>query len=634
MKPANSFDLIVVVAYFLFMLGIGFYFIKINKGGRQYFTGGSMIPWWMSGMTMYMANFSAWTFTGAAGFAYNTGWFAILYFAAGPISYLIGTQMTAVKWRRTRSISPVEYTYSRYTISTQQFISWVVSTSFILAAGVQLASTCILLAPILGVDITATVLLTGIIILLYTFLGGVWAVSVTDVIQGIILLSITFMIMPLSLGLIGGFGNLVHSLPPISFDHTYNNIHYTEHWLISILIISTIGYAGGQGQRFYSVKDEKDALKVGRFAGILALTIPVVFGIPPLVAKVYWPDLSQVEWFRPYIDKNPQDLVYVALCMKLLPNGLIGVFVAAMLAATMSTLSTVYNMVSSIFARDIYQGVFRKELGDKELLRVGRRASIIIGVIVVILAVFFVNSRLGIFNLMQTFFTLLNIPVTVPLAFGLMNRKVPKWSAVGTITWGLITGLTTRFVLGWDIGPQVYAAFLMSLGIYLTSGTTGKLYKQNKTILAFISACVAVMLGIIFLSSIAGEYLFWKAALSVISALSLGISLYLFSRLFSMESEDDIIRLAEFFKKIDTPVDTAKEVYGAGKKQINTMPLIGVTTILMGLMLSLMFFSDLKSWESTIVATLMSIIIIIGIALWWFGKRTIKADAERRFLSE
>jgi Na+/proline symporter len=542
--------------------------------------------------------------------------------------------MTAVKWRRTRSISPVEYTYSRYTISTQQFISWVVSTSFILAAGVQLASTCILIAPILGFDITVTVLLIGIIILLYTFLGGVWAVSVTDVIQGIILLSITFMIMPLSLGLIGGFGNLVHSLPPISFDHTYNNIHYTEHWLISILIISTIGYAGGQGQRFYSVKDEKDALRVGRFAALLALTIPIIFGIPPLVAKVYWPDLSQVEWFKPYLDKNPQDLVFVALCMKLLPNGLIGIFVAAMLAATMSTLSTVYNMVSSIFARDIYQGVFRKELGDKELLRVGRKASITIGVIVVILAVIFVNSRLGIFNLMQTFFTLLNIPVTVPMAFGLLNRKVPKWSAVGTITWGLITGLTTRFVLGWDIGPQVYAAFLMSLGIYLTSRTIGRLYKQNKTKLAFASAGIAIILIIVFLSSIAGEYLFWKAVLSVISAFSLGISLYLFARLFSKENEDDRIRLVEFFKKIDTPVDVAKEVYGAGKKQINTMPLIGATTILMGLMLGLMFFLDLESWESTIVAILMSVIIIIGIALWWFGKRTIKADAERRILSE
>lgn len=365
MKSANLLDLIVVIIYFLFMLGIGFYFIRVNKGGKQYFTGGSMIPWWMSGMTMYMANFSAWTFTGAAGFAYATGWFTILYFAASPVAYFLGTQLTAKKWRRTRSISPVEYTYSRYTVSTQQFISWVVSTNFVLSAGVQLASTCKLLAPIMSVDITLTVILTGIIILLYTFLGGVWAVSVTDVVQGVILLSITFVVLPLSLSLIGGLGNLVSLLPPLSFNHTYNTVHYTEHWLISILIISTIGFAGGQGQRFYSVKDEKDALKVGRFAALLAISIPIVFGIPPLVAKVYWPDLSQVEWFRPYVGKNPQDLVFVALCLKLLPNGLIGVFVAAMLAATMSTLSTVYNMVSSIISRDIYQGVFRKNLEDR-----------------------------------------------------------------------------------------------------------------------------------------------------------------------------------------------------------------------------------------------------------------------------
>ena len=628
MKSANILDLIVVIAYFLFMLGIGFYFIRVNKGGKQYFTGGSMIPWWMSGMTMYMANFSAWTFTGAAGFAYSTGWFTLFYFGAGPVAYFIGTQLTAVKWRRTRSISPVEYTYSRYTISTQQFIGWVVSTNFTLSAGVQLASTCKLLAPIMGVDITFTVLFTGVIILLYTFLGGVWAVSVTDVVQGVILLSITFVVLPLSLGLVGGFGGLVSNLPPLSFDHVYNTTHYTEHWLISILIISIIGFAGGQGQRFYSVKNEKDALKVGRFAALLALTIPLVFGIPPLVAKVYWPDLSQVEWFRPYLGKNPQDLVFVALCLKLLPNGLIGVFVAAMLAATMSTLSVVYNMVSSIYSRDIYHGIFKKNLDDKKLLTTGRIASVTIGLIVMGLAVFFVNSDWGIFNWMQTFFTLLNIPVTVPLTFGLLNRRVPKWSAVGAITWGLITGVTTRLLLGWDIGPQVYLAFAMTLGIYISSRFTARLFLTNKSALAAICAVIAAGMTVLFLHTEMVPLSGWEEALAVISALALGGSLFGFAKLFTFESEEDKNKIAEFFRKIDTPVDVKKEVYSAGRKQVMTMPLVGGTTIVMGLIMSMMFFTDLSSSEQITLGMIIGIMIVFGIVMWSFGKRTARKYAE------
>src|SRR5512137_3100924 len=105
MRSVNIFDLIVIFTYFLIIMGIGLYFMKVNKGGKEYFTGGNMIPWWMSGLSLYMGNFSAWIFTGAAGFAYTTGLFTTFYFAAGPIAYLVGTSLTATRWRRTRSIS-------------------------------------------------------------------------------------------------------------------------------------------------------------------------------------------------------------------------------------------------------------------------------------------------------------------------------------------------------------------------------------------------------------------------------------------------------------------------------------------------------------------------------------------------
>ncbi|MGC8654727.1 MAG: sodium:solute symporter family transporter, partial [Candidatus Kryptoniota bacterium] len=127
MKSVTTLDYLIIAAYFIFMIGIGFYFSKINKGAREYFAGGSMIPWWVSGMTLYIGNFSAWTFTGAAGFAYTTGFFALLYFATWSVSYYVGSQLTAAKWRRTRSISPVEYTYTRFNITTQQLLGWVMS---------------------------------------------------------------------------------------------------------------------------------------------------------------------------------------------------------------------------------------------------------------------------------------------------------------------------------------------------------------------------------------------------------------------------------------------------------------------------------------------------------------------------
>ena len=622
MNTVNIYDYLVIGAYFLFMLGIGTYFMRFNKGGKEYFTGGSMIPWWVSGMTLYMANFSAWTFTGAAGFAYKTTWFAILYFGIWSVAYFIGSQLTASKWRRTRSISPVEYTHTRFNVSTQQFLSWVIAINFTLSAGVQLAATCKLLAPVMGLDITLVTVVTGVVILLYTFLGGLWAVSITDVVQGVILLSITFVILPPALGLAGGLGNLIKSLPALSLDQTYNNVHYTQHWLVAIFIIMTLGTAQGAAQRFYSVKDERDAKRVGKMAGLLFLTVPFVFGVPPLVARVIWPDLSQVEFFKPYINNNPQDLVFVGICLKLLPNGLIGVFLAAMLAATMSTLSSVYNMVSSVFSRDVYQGLFHPEITDKDLLRVGRRFSILIGTLVMLLAVNFVNSEFGIFNQMQAFFTLFNIPVVIPMAFGLLFRHPPKWSAIAAATWGLLTGLTARFILGWDIGPQVYLSSIMTAGIFLTSNFTGKLYKTKKPALVLLALSITIGLGILFTSTITAMDHRMAFPLAILSSLVLGISLYGFAGLFASDSVEDKKTVKEFFKKLDTPVDVAAEVFGAGKKQITTFPIVGSTIIIMGILMCLIFLTNISTGQFVILAAMITIMISIGAMMIYFGKKS------------
>ncbi|HLP15362.1 MAG TPA: hypothetical protein VK470_03825 [Bacteroidota bacterium] len=629
MKSVNIFDYLVIASYFVFMLGIGIYFMRINKGAKEYFAGGSMIPWWVSGMTLYMANFSAWTFTGAAGFAYSTGWFALLYFGIWSVSYYLGSQLTAARWRRTRSISPVEYTYTRFNTTTQQFLGWVIGLNFILSGGVQLASTCKLLAPVMGLDITMVTLVTGVVILLYTFLGGIWAVSITDVVQGVILLSITFIVLPLALGQIGGLSELISRMPPLTLDHAYNGVQYNVSWLLSIFIIMTLGTASGAAQRFYSVKSEKDAKRVGKMAGALFLTVPFVFGIPPLVASVMWPDLSQIEFFKPYIGKNPQDLVFIGLCLKLLPNGLIGVFLAAMLAATMSTLSSVYNLVSSIYTRDFYQGLIKPGATDKELLPVGRVASVVIGTIVTALAVFFVNSQFGIFNLMQAFFTMLNIPVIVPTAFGLIFRRVPKWSAVASIVWGLITGLTTRYVLNWEIGPQVILAFVMTFGIFSTSYFTGKMYNEKKPLLALISCIIAFALATLFSMTQYGPFESWRGIVAAVNALVMGGSLFAFASLFARETEEQREMVREFFNKLDTPVDVKREVFGAGKKQVSTFPLVGGTTIVMGLLMALIFFTDLTSGEQVTMGIMVAAMVTFGGLMWFFGKKSEIREADQ-----
>lgn len=621
MKSINAIDSIVVGAYFLLMLGIGLYFMRVNKGAREYFAGGNLIPWWVSGMTMYMANFSAWTFTGAAGFTYSTGWFAILYFAIWPLAYLTGTYLTAEKWRRTRSISPVEYTQERFNKTTQQLFGWVIALNFMLTAGVQLAAVCKLLAPVLGIDLTILTIATGIAILLYTFLGGVWAVSITDVIQGVILLSVTFLIMPMSLALIGGFDVLIERIPSLSFDHIYNNVQYNEHWLLSIFIIMSIGVAAGQAQRFYSVKDERSAKRVGVFAAILFLTVPLVFGIPPLVARILWPDFTVESFFQPYIGKNPQDLVFIALCLKLLPNGLIGMFIAAMFAATMSTLSSVFNMVSSILAKDVYHGLINPDASDGQILRAGRLASVSMGVVVTTLGVVFIHSQLGIFNIMQIFFTLLNIPIVVPIAAGLLFRSANRWAAIASIAVGLTVGVLTRYVLNWEIGYQVYAQFLSSLGMFILSGPLGRLYRDSRKVVYGIGGFVTLLYASVSYLSEFGSSLDMVIGFSV--SVLLGAAVVLFSALFARTNADADERVTRFFSRLDLPVDVRAEVIAKGKRERSTMPFVGRVIVGIAVFLSLLIFTRLNDGELMTLLFMVCALLVLGGVLWYGGRRSL-----------
>jgi solute:Na+ symporter, SSS family len=620
MKTPQLIDYVVIAMYFVLMLAIGFYFLRRLTNTKDYFAGGNKIPWWTSGVSLYMTNFSAWIFSGAAGFVYHTGYFALLSFGMGAISYYIGSQLTASRWRRSRVISPVEYTNTRYNKTTQQLFSYVIALVFILSGGVQLAAIGRLLAAPLGVDVSAIIVGVGLIILIYTFSGGLWAVNITDFVQFVILIAVSIVVVFLSLQLVGGAGELLKNIPPLTFDHVYNNVHYDSHYLLGMFLITTVGVAAGGAQRFYSVRDEKSAKKVGRLAAVLFLSFPLIFGIPPLVARALWPDLSEVEFFA---DKfQPRDLVYMAICLKVLPAGLIGVFMAALLAATMSALSSVYNLISSIIARDMYKDGFKSDATENQVFKVGRYATILMGLVVMGLALIFVHSELGIFNIMMAFFTLFNLPTAIPIAFGLLFKWIPRWGAFSATVWGLYIGILTRYLLGWGFGPQIYLVAVVTFAIFVASGYLGNLYKTNKPRLIMISSVFSILLYLLLSNNVYSDPGGIVYILLPILVVAMGASIYFFSKLFAHESESDREQVERFFKKLYLPVDVAKEVYARGRKETTTFPLVGINTILIGVFIFLMYIAPVEGTDSASFVILGLILTAFGGSMYYFGKRS------------
>ncbi len=623
MNSLAAVDYYVLIFYAVLLVGVGLYFAKFVKGAREFFTGGNMIPWWVAGISLYMSSFSAWTFTGAAGFIYFTGGFGIIYFFTWSLAYLIGHRITAARWRRSRVMSPIEYTSTRYNVTTQQLVGYVMVLSGLLSRGITLTAVAKVISSTIQVNIDYVILIAGIVVLLYTLLGGLWAVTIADVVQFIILLAITLIVMPISIKVVGGMGTFLQNLPELKMEHVYSGMKYDVHYLVAITLINIMSSNWGAAQRYYSVKDEKDAKRVGLTTGLLFLTAPILFGIPPLAARILWPDLSTVPFFANVF--KPEDLVYLGIVMKTIPNGLIGFFLAAMFSATLSTIDTTMNVDSSVISRDLYGGLVNPHATDKQILRAGKISTVILGVVTIVTAMIYARSELGIFNLMVIFIALLHMPVAIPMVFGLVFKKLPRWSAASAISLGLLISVTAKFVLGWTVGPHIYVTTVTTFAILLLSPTLSRQYRRNRLL------CAAMILAwtlIEFLLLYATSSL--SASRTILLAMAAAVfaaGLLFFSRLFANESQNDREVVDKFFHHLSIPVDIRKEVYATGRKEVSTFPIVGVFTMVIGLFILLLMLGPVAKNDWVIFVWMGALLLIIGFLLYYFGGRR-----ERRFV--
>ena len=230
-------------------------------------------------------------------------------------------------------------------------------------------------------------------------------------------------------------------------------------FLIAYYVLIIIRYSGNWTfiQRFYSAKSETDGQKLAALSAILFFVFPIIFLFPPLAARVILPSLE-----------NPE-MAYVSLCLKLLPEGIMGLMIAAMFAATMSVLSAEYNVTASVLTRDIYQRVFRPNAGGKESLLVGRLMTLLVGCIVTVGALFVAGFG-GAFEANKLLAGIFSVPMIIPVIFGLLLWKPQPWGALATLFLGTILGfvLNLNKAISWEVATLVEIAFCVV--IFIVSG--------------------------------------------------------------------------------------------------------------------------------------------------------------------
>ncbi len=472
-KQANFLDLAVILVYLLMLTGVGIYLTRFNKTVDDFFKGGGKIPWWISGLSTFVAGFSAFMFVGAAGFTYKHGAGAVVLFTSAFWGYGLGYLVYAVRWRRARLGSPMEFLTRRFSQGTTYYYTLLSIVPSIMGLGLGIYILCIFVASAMGImsvtvdlgfmtltGLEVSMIATGLVMLIYTSAGGLWAVVITDSLQFFIILIVSFLVFPLTFIALGDSWNLMHGFQRLIAEAPEGYLSFIDVvknplFYVAYMISSLIGYnaAWHIGQRYYSVPTERDARKMAILCALLSLVLPFLWLAPTMAARVMFPDMATL-W--PQLT-DPAEASFVTLALTLLPNGLIGLTISAILAATMTSIDTQLNYIASILVRDVYvklrSNITGSAPGAKEQLNTGRITAFSLGILAIITAILVQRTK-GVFDFALMYYSWFGPSMLTPVMLGLVYKKTPSWSAIASATAGLVVIFIVNVLV--DVNPYQY----------------------------------------------------------------------------------------------------------------------------------------------------------------------------------
>ena len=459
----SMYDLMAILFYFVFMVGLGMVFKKQVSDTSEYFRGGGKMLWWMTGASAFMTTFSAWTFTGAAGKAYVDGFSVAFIFLFNVFGYLVCAWLFAPRFRQMRVITPMQALRQRYGRTSEQVHTWVLTLTGLLGASITLIAVSVFISAVIGWSLPTTIIVTGVAVVFMSVMGGSWAVVASDFIQCLLIVGISLVTFFYSYQSSGGFLSVVENFPAESFIMG-NGINFTEVfllWVAAIFIQRVIDMNNmGQSVRFLCVKDSAHARKSAIFTALLFGFGAIIWFFPPMFAAVEYPDLNAV---YPHLGDSANNAAYLVVVEKLLPSGMLGLVVAAMFSATMSTLDSRINFISGTFVKNFYQPILKPSASETEQLLVSRIATGVMGVMVIGFALFFTQLQgFSLFQIMIMFAGIVNLPLMIPQMLGLFVKRVPDWAGWGTVVFGLCVSLMANYWIN-------AAWFAEQLGVTFTS---------------------------------------------------------------------------------------------------------------------------------------------------------------------
>jgi Na+/proline symporter len=481
----------VVAGFLITLLTVGVVFRRFSSNTSDYFRAGGKATWWLAGGSIFMSTFSAWTFTGAAGAAFQVGWSLPVMFVSNVITFAVNAAVTAPWFRQLRCVTGADLIRLRFGPGLEQFAAWLGMLTAPLYSGVQLYGLAIFTSTLLSLNVSATIVVLGFVVLFYAALSGAWAVLAADFLKMLLLMPISLLLAIVCLRHLGGFAGLLESIRQAGLSETFAAFKtpaelqkidgidptwftpvFFVAWYMNMLII---GNSLNNGFKYLNVKDGREARRAALLAGCLFGVGLLVWFIPPMTARLL---IAGEVMAMPLV--KPAEGAYAAIAIHLLPAGLVGLVLVGMCAATMSSLDVGLTSLAGNITENIYPAACRRlgvtALEGRARFCLGKFVNFLCAIAIIGAALFMAKfGRGGIFKILMDVMATIGAPLATPLLLGLFVRRVPTLAPYISISAGFVISLSIYLlpllsdVQPWAFHRQVGAVVITAAGSFLLS---------------------------------------------------------------------------------------------------------------------------------------------------------------------
>ena len=432
----TALDLIMVALYVVFIVTLGFYFAKRTETTDDYFLAGRTLTWWLIGFSLFASNVSSSTLVGLSSAAYGSGISVYNYEWMAALILVVFVFFFLPFYLRSRIYTMPEFLEkrfderSRYYFSALMiFMNIVIDTAAALYAGSLVVQ---IIYP--EVPLWISVVILGILAGLYTIAGGLAAVVYTDAVQAVLLLIGALVVSVLAFGQIGGSWEAVTSVvPPEDLSIIRPASDPVMPWpglLTGVFLLGFYFWATNQFmvQRTLGARNLNEGRWGAIFAGFLKLPIIFIMVLPGIFGRLIYPAAE-----FPALAEN-SDLIFPTLMFDLLPVGIRGLIISALVAAIMSSVDSTLNSASTLVTMDFIKKL-RPDASNRTLVIAGRVVTFAFMTLAILWAPQIIEFP-DIWTYLQTMLAYLAPPVVACFVMGIFWKRANRHSAF----WGLVVG--------------------------------------------------------------------------------------------------------------------------------------------------------------------------------------------------